>query len=412
MTHQTSARGAKIALLLLTLLNLVNYVDRYVLNGAQELIKSEFHLSDSLVGALTTWFFITYTLAAPLTGWMGDRYPRKYLAACGVLLWSGTNLFTATVHSYSSLLVRHAALGIGEASFGIFAPALLADFYAPEQRNRVLTLFNFAVPVGSALGYALGGWLGASHGWRVPIAVSAAPGVLLAFCMLIWVREPERGAMEQERSIGDRSALHILARNKGYLSAVLGYSMVTFMIGGVAAWIGSFFHRFHGYSLGRAGTMVGAVTVLAGIAGTAAGGFWADRWLRTNHKALFYVTAWGALGAIPLSLLCFFGPPALAMPALFFAEFCIFLGNGPINAAVVNVVPASVRATALAGELFFLHFLGDAGSPTLIGLVSDHSNLRYGLSVTVIALLFAAAALFYGARFAPLSRQEHACKSQ
>lgn len=166
--NKVGLAGATVALVLLTALNFVNYIDRYILPGVQEMVKHEFSLTDQAVGALTTWFFIAYIVAAPATGWLGDRMSRKLLIFAGALLWSGVNLFTAFVHSYDALLVRHAALGIGEASFGIFAPAVLADFYPAEQRNRVLTIFNLAVPVGAAIGYAAGGGLAAAHGWRAP----------------------------------------------------------------------------------------------------------------------------------------------------------------------------------------------------------------------------------------------------
>ena len=108
-----------------------------------------------MLGSLTVWFFVTYMLAAPATGWLGDHLPRKPLIVICALLISGVNVLTGFVHDFDTLLWRHAALGIGEASFGIFAPALLSDFYPEEQRNRVLTIFYTAIPVGAALGYLI-----------------------------------------------------------------------------------------------------------------------------------------------------------------------------------------------------------------------------------------------------------------
>ncbi len=116
------------ALVLLTALNFVNYIDRYILPGVQEQVKREFAASDAQIGALVFWFMIAYMGVSPLTGWLGDRFPRKPMIVVAALLMSLTNFFTSSVHSYDSLNLRHAALGIGEASFGIFAPAMLADF--------------------------------------------------------------------------------------------------------------------------------------------------------------------------------------------------------------------------------------------------------------------------------------------
>src|SRR6202046_4711364 len=175
-------RTAGIALFLLTALNLFNFIDRYVLPGVQPLIQREFNINDAQAGLLTSAFFFTYMVIAPLTGWLGDHIPRKPLIVAGALIWSAATLLTANVHSYETLLIRHAAVGIGEATFSIFAPALLADFYPEIDRNRVLSIFYITIPVGGALGYLTGGVLGQHYGWRAPFYVAAIPGVLIALC--------------------------------------------------------------------------------------------------------------------------------------------------------------------------------------------------------------------------------------
>src|SRR5664279_1305367 len=184
------------ALFLLTCLNLFNFIDRYILPGVQPLIKAEFGVSDERMGALTTAFFITYMIAAPITGWLGNRFSRKPLIIGGALLWSVATLFTARVHSYEMLYLRHALVGIGEATFSIFAPALLADYYPEIDRNRILTIFYTAIPVGAALGYLAGGMLGPKYGWRAPFFIAALPGVLIAIFFWFLVREPERGSAD------------------------------------------------------------------------------------------------------------------------------------------------------------------------------------------------------------------------
>ena len=401
------AKAATFALVLLTGLNMVNYIDRYVLNGVQELVKAEFHVSDERLGSLVTYFFITYIIAAPATGWLGDHFPRKPLIVIGALFWSSVNLFSAMVHSFDALLVRHAALGVGEASFGIFGPALLADFYPPEQRNRALTIFNIAIPVGAAIGYAAGGWLGQTHGWRSAFYVSAIPGLLLAIAILFLMREPQRGATDASGAEKGRGGVaHVgnylgLLKNPAYLWATLGYAMSTFTIGGISAWIPSFLQREAHMTPTSAGFTVGAITAATGLLGTAAGGWLAQRWLRRDHRALYWVSALAPALCIPFALLCFFGPVKTMLPALALAEFTLFLGSGPVNAAIVNSVAAQVRATALAGQLFLIHLLGDVPSPRIIGLVSDRSNLRWGLGVTVAALVLSAVMQVVGSRYAP-----------
>lgn len=411
--------GATTALVLLTAMNFVNFIDRYILAGVQELVKQEFALSDERLGALTFWFFVTYMCAAPLTGWLGDHFPRKPLIVISALMMSGMNLFTATVHSYFALNLRHAALGVAEASFSVYAPAMLADYFEPDQRNRVLTIFYTAIPVGAAVGFALGGAIGGRYGWRIPFTVSAAPGILIALLILFAMKEPKRGAMDEEQPeqlqtdgtvprtflgmiwalyLGAQRTLTVLAKNPQYRYATFGMAMVVFSLGGISAWVPSFLQRAGGYSSSAAGLIVGAVTVFGGLGGTAVGGWIAQRWLRTNKRALYLISAWSALLTVPPAVACFFGPKWAMVPGLAAALFFIFLGNGPLNAAIVNAVSGTIRATAIAVELFLIHALGDAPSPRLIGLVSDHSTLGTGLGVTLITMVVAAGLLFLGAR--------------
>jgi predicted MFS family arabinose efflux permease len=398
--------GAWIALTLLTALNLLNYMDRYILAGVQPLVQQYFHLNDERIGALTFAFFITYMFAAPMTGWLGDRFPRKPLILAGALLWSLLTLSTATVHDYHELYLRHALVGIGEASFGIYAPALLSDYWPPEQRNRILTIFYLSLPVGAALGYILGGTLGQAYGWRMPFYVAGLPGLLLVALVWVLMREPARGASEHEAPARldprrYRAMLMALTRNPAYWTATLGMAMMVFSLGGISVWMPTFLFRHGNYSLAAASQILGGITVVDGIAGTWLGGWLAQRWLKRNPAALYLLSAWSVLLAAPFALLTFFGPRALMVPGLAAAEFFLFLNTGPLNAAIVNAVSAPVRSTAIAIELFMIHALGDAPSPRIIGWVSDRASLRMGLAVTLIALLISGAVLLAGARHAP-----------
>jgi MFS family permease len=388
------------ALVLLTAMNFVNYLDRYILPSVQEQVKGEFHLTDDQIGSLTLWFFVAYVLSSPLTGWLGDRFPRKPMIVISALAIAAMNFFTASVHSYMSLNFRHAALGVGEASFGIFAPALLADFFSEEQRNKVLTIFNMALPFGAACSYEGGAWVGAHYGWRMSFVLSAVPGAIIGLLIWMMMKEPKRTGQVAKADIGKNTVLSLL-KNKAYLSSILGYAAVTFSLGGISWWMPSFLHREAGYSMEAAGGVMGPIIVIAGLGGTAAGGWLAQLWLRRTSKALYYVPALSALLAVPPAMLCFFGPKSMLVPALYAAVFLIFLGTGPVNAATLNAVPSNLRATAMAGQLFAIHVFGDAFSPKLIGIVSDHSNLRYGLGLTLITFVIASVIFFVGSRYAP-----------
>jgi MFS transporter, Spinster family, sphingosine-1-phosphate transporter len=400
-SRTASVAGATTALVLLTALNFVNYIDRYILPGVQEQVKAEFHLSDEHIGTLTFWFMIAYMFTSPITGWLGDRFPRKPMIVIAALFWAAINFLTATVHSYDSLNIRHAALGVGEASFGIFAPSLLADYYEPDQRNRVLTIFNVAIPVGAALGYLVGGTVGEHYGWRMSFIVSAIPAAILAILIAIFMKEPARGASQHEKAKVEKGTILSLIKNPAYLCSILGYAAVTFSLGGISWWMPSFLQRIDGRSQSSAAYIMGAITVVAGLGGTITGGTIAQKWSRTNSKALYLVPAISAAIAVPPALLCFFGPHNLTLYGLGAAIFLIFLGTGPVNAATLNAVRPEIRATAMAGQLFIIHALGDAISPRIIGAVSDRSTLNLGLGSTLITMLLAAVIFFIGSRYAP-----------
>jgi MFS family permease len=395
------AATAGMALFLLTSLNLVNFIDRYVLPGVQPLIQKQFSVNDAQIGTLTSAFFLTYMLVAPLTGWLGDRLPRKPLIIAGALLWSIATLFTATVHSYDTLLFRHAIVGIGEATFSIFAPAVLADFYSETDRNRVLSIFYVAIPVGAALGYILGGDLGSRYGWRAPFYVAALPGLLIALAFAFFVREPQRGSADFLPPSINRATVFGLLRNPSYWTATLGMAFMVFSLGGISIWMPTFLARFGGYSLSQANEYLGAITVIDGVLGTWAGGWIAQRWLRKDHRALYLISAISAFLAIPGAVAVFFGPRVALLPGILVAEFFLFLNTGPLNAAIVNSVAAPIRSSAIAFNLFLIHALGDLPSPTLIGWISDHANLHVGLAATLVSLVVSGIILTVGSRFAP-----------
>jgi MFS family permease len=388
-------------LVLLIGLNLLNYIDRYILPGELSLIQRDFHSTDQQMGALTTALFFFYMIAAPLTGWLGDRFPRKPLIIAGAVLWSLATLATVWVHGYWTFYLRQALVGVGEATFGIFAPAVLADFYPERDRNRILSIFYLAIPLGAAIGYLAGGQIGSHWGWRAPFFVCAIPGLAIA-ALYGWIgREPERGACDQIRPSLNRTTFRGLFRNPAFLTATFGLATLTFAMGGISAWVPEFLRRATGFSVSGSSQIVGAITVVDGIAGTLTGGWLAQRWLGTNHRALYLLSFWSVALTLPCGVLLFFGPRAWAIPALFAAEFFLFLNTGPLNTAVVNSVTGPVRATAIGLNLFIIHCFGDTFSPQIIGAISDRSNLSLGLGATLVALAISCIILRTGARFAP-----------
>jgi len=388
------------ALVLLTALNMLNYIDRSVLNAVQPLIQSEFHVSDAQIGKLTTVFLIFYTLAAPFMGPLADRYSRKLIVVLGAVAWSGVTLLTAFVHSYQALLVRHTLVGVGEASFVTIGPTIVADLFPESVRGRVLGIFYMAIPVGFALGYPIGGYFGTHYGWRAPFYLAGGPGFLLA-ALLLFVPEPERGRFDSVEETAERNSVWALARNPAFLTATLGMAMMTFAQGGLLVWMPTFLSRMRGYSLLRANYFFGLIIAIDGIIAALLGGWLGDR-LLPRTKGAYYLVSSVSMGlGIPVMMVALFTRGPTMVPGITVAGFLLLLNTAPLNAAVINSVGAHIRVTAIAANILVIHFLGDALSPWLIGLVSDRSSLESGFISTVVATALSAAILFYGARFAP-----------
>ena len=391
------------ALALLTALNLLNYIDRSVLNAVQPLIQGEFHVSDAQIGRLTTVFLIFYTLAAPVMGPLADRHSRRLIIALGAFAWSGITLLTAFVHSYDSLLIRHTLVGVGEASFVTISPTFVADLFPESKRGRVLGVFYLAIPVGFALGYPIGGYFGTHYGWRTPFYIAGLPGFLLAALML-FVPEPERGRFDSLPETAARGTIRGLTRNPAFLTATLGMAMMTFAQGGLLVWMPTFLSRMRGYSLLHANQLFGLIIAVDGTIAALLGGWLGDRLLRRTKGAYYLVSAASMGLGIPAMAIALFSHSAAMVPGIVVAGFLLLLNTAPLNAAIINSVGAHIRATAIAVNLFVIHFLGDALSPWLIGKVSDRSSLESGFISTVIATAISSAILFYGMRFAPAVR--------
>ena len=398
----------------LTAINLLNFADRYVVGGVQELIKHDTtfqggmrdaagHLTDTSLGALTTAFIVVYMLASPITGMLGDRVPRKFLIAGGVFIWSLATIASGLAESYSTLLVARAFIGIGEAGYATVAPSLISDLFQKDWRGKALGIFYSVMPLGAAAGFGIGATVGVHYGWRHAFFVAGIPGIALALFSL-FLSEPVRGCndapSERGPALSVKESWLALARNPVYLCNTIGQTLMTFAVGGLANWMPSFMSRNVGIPPDKAGQYFGALTALAGISGTLIGTWLGEVYAPKRRHGYFFISGLGLVIAVPCILTMAAGlGQAVTLTATFCALFFILLNTAPLGTSLVNSVPATMRATATSANILAIHLLGDAISPPIIGAISDGTgSLAVAVGANAIPVLLGGLVLLWGAR--------------
>ena len=371
--------GKYFALAVLFSMNLLNYVDRYSFFAVATHVKNDLKISNQAYGVLAASFMIVYTLVTPMMGWLGDRYNRRVLLASGVGLWSFATVGTAFSQNFAEMFFWRALLGLGEATYGAIAPALLSDLFSPRVRGRVIGLYFLALPLGGALGYGIGGWVADAWHWRMAFWVVGLPGVLAALAGLL-MHDPGRGASEGKALAGkiDRPRLadsFDLLSNRTFLYNTFGMASVTFATGAWAAWGSDFYQTVHGMTAKDAGRWIGGMTAVAGLVGIGLGMWLPDLVLRFTRRAYLLMACLAvAAGTVP-GLLALLEPDLnSSLLLLFGAMILMAMVLGPCNTVTANVVPASRRAMGYSVSIFLIHVFGDISSPILIGLVADQSG--------------------------------------
>jgi MFS transporter, Spinster family, sphingosine-1-phosphate transporter len=396
-TASTPKPGAYPALALLLAINLFNYIDRQVLAAVEPEIRATFFAPNDInamatTGALGTAFLLTYMLAAPALGWLADRFQRWMIVGFAVMFWSLASGASGLAATFTALLITRIFVGIGEGGYGPAAPTILADLYPLEHRGRVLAIFCAAIPVGSALGYVLGGAISGHLGWRWAFYLVTPPGLLLgALCFT--QRDPRaRSSRGEQKAVASLSDYVTLVRTPSYVLNLLAQTAFTFAIGGLGFWVAAYLrYRDQPDASGKA--IFGAILVAAGLISTLLGGWIADRLRNRNPGAYFLVSGLGMVIAFPLFALMLFTPFPAAWWLIFAAIFFAFLNTGPSNTALANVSLPKVRASAFALNILVIHLFGDAAAFPTIGYIGGHTNMT--IAFLVVSGMMLVSGLFW-----------------
>jgi MFS family permease len=445
--------GARLALLLLLSINLFNYIDRQILSAVLPAIETELFppgedhsFVEAKLGALQTAFMVSYMVIAPIFGWLADRTSRWWLIGVGVILWSLASgasgwvpmRFAFLASPYLLLLLTRCFVGVGEAAYGPAAPTIISDLYPVAIRGKVLAWFYAAIPVGSALGFAVGGVvLKITPEWRYAFYAVVLPGLLLGlFCF--FMREPRRGQADIPRQAPspekgregrdpvsaslldarqtdlEPQALPHAARLKDYMTFLktpsyvlntLGMTAMTFALGGIALWMPRyiFLEKLHGQEgtkLGDVSLIFGVIVVVSGLLATLLGGIAGDRLRPRFPGSYFLVSGTSMIVGFPMVLLVIWAQnPWLYWSFIFIACFCLFFNTGPTNTVLANVTHPAVRSSAFALNILVIHALGDAISPAVIGFIASISNMDVGLFVVSLSILVGGFLWLWGARY-------------
>jgi len=397
-----------------------NFIDRQIVGILAVPIKAELHLSDSqlgLMGGLAFALFYTF-LGIPIAR-LADRVSRTLIMTAALALWSLMTAACGLTQSFAQLFMARVGVGVGEAGGVAPAYSLICDYFPPKERARALSVYSFGIPIGSALGIVLGGFITSLVSWRVAFFIVGVAGLLITPLLKYTVREPKRAGLDpphakrdQTSSPGAASApsllavVAVLSGKPSFWGLSLGAACASMMGYGLFFWAPSFLVRSFHLSLLHASLGFGGLVLIGGLIGIWLGGALADRYGEKRRAMYAFIPAFAFLATVPfyavgvlsttlwISLAVLLVPTALGL-----------LWLGPVLAAIQHIVPADMRATAAALFLFINNLIGIGLGTTLIGLVSDSMRVRFGaesLRYAILAgtgfYLMAAALLFFAGK--------------
>ncbi len=391
--------GAAAAMWLLLSINLFNYIDRQVLSAVVPQIKESLlanpehtgvvgfllkllsgilggNPENAMVGLLSMAFMVTYMVAAPLLSSL--PYRRWLIIGGGIIVWSLASGASGLATGFGVLLLTRCLVGLGEAAYGPVAPSILSEYFPVKERGAKLALFYLAIPVGSALGFVLGGLVGSKFGWEWAFYSVVPPGIILGLICL-WMKEPARAKpLTAAPELAGKSKWQLykgFLANKSYLYNTIAMTAMTFAIGGIGFWMPTYIHEYRqAGSLASVNIIFGAILVLSGLSATLIGGWLGDRLRGRLKGSYFKVSGWAMILGFPACLGILYAPFPTAWVFVFLACFCLFLNTGPSNTALANVISPALRPSAFALNILVIHLFGDVLSPLVIGAITDASG--------------------------------------
>lgn len=399
-----STRHRNYVLAILTLVYVVNYMDRQILNILLPQIKGEFALSDTQLGMLAgPVFAVVYSVLGLPMAMIADRVSRRKLIGATLGIFSITTFASAFVTSFVQLLVVRFGTGAGEAGTSPAVSSLISDLFPPEKRATALGIYASGLNIGLLIAFFGGGWVAEHHGWRSAFMIAGVPGLILAALFLLTVQEPRRGAIDavadETQAPGLWTTTRYLFGMRSFRFIVAGASLSSFTGYAGLAFNPSYLSRTHGMNAMEIGVTLALLSGVLGFLGTMTAGIVSDR-LGTGplgRRAGMLVSMLGVLLALPAFPVFYLADSrwlaiaAAAIPAALSTTYM-----GPCFAAVQGLAPLRMRAKAQALLLFTVNMVGLGLGPQWVGIVSDllrpqlgDDSLRYAMVTTILPLAVA-----------------------
>ena len=396
------------AFALLFLLYMFDYIDRLVIVSLFPFLKIDWGLSDAQCGLLVSavyWSILIFSLPVSI---LIDRWSRKKSIGLMALFWGAASLGCAFTRNFSQLFAARTAIGIGEAGYAPGGTAMISAMFPQQSRARMLGIWNASIPLGSALGIALGGFIAEHFGWRHAFGIVALPGMIAAL-FFFYVKDYQTVALMQtkrEESGPNRIQMKLVdiaqqfTKNRTLVFNNLAFAANTFVTTSLLTWLPTYYHRIEMLPMDKAGTKGGSIMLLA-LVGAPLGGILADKWLKTRKNARSLLPTLSSLATSVALLAAFTILQGHVQYALLLFTGITAIAFVPAAVAVTqDVVHPGLRAVSLSLCVIVQHLLGSALGPPVIGMLSDTYGLETALKFLPCftflgSILFFASSFFY-----------------
>ncbi len=375
-TQNSLKTNATTMLVMLFVINFLNFFDRMIPSVVLEPIRKEFNLDDTQLGMLATAFTLIYAVAGLPLGRLADRANRIYVLSGGVFVWSLMTAASGAATNYTTFLLARLGVGVGEASCAPASNSMIGDMYPSKQRARALGLFMLGLPLGSLACLFIVGNLAQQYGWRVPFYIAAVPGFIIAL-LVLFLRDPIRGAQESYKADStpiDKPFLRVMSIPTLWW-IILSGAAVNFAAYALNTFLPSLMVRYHNVNVAQAGSYSAIVLGVTGLLGLTLGGWLADKLHQRFSSGRLIAGSISLLIAAPLLWFGLTRPAGdvtgstLLLSAGWLLYFMYFV---TVYSSVQDVVEPRLRATAMSVYFFFQYVLGAGFSGVVTGMLSDH----------------------------------------